>query len=132
MLRMTYSPVALVRVVCVTLVAVFVKLINACGMTAPVVSLSVPFIEAAERCAQLALGKATSRINAAISPNFDETSPFNRGHGAEPFMNHLLIYLAKTDRSLQLPLGESVNKTTRNIFRKWSTIAKEACQEFFS
>jgi hypothetical protein len=95
MLRMTYSPVALVRVVCVTLVAVFVKLIDACGMTAPVVSLSVPFIEAAERCAQLALGKATSIINAAISANFSETSPFNRGHGAQPFMNHLLLMYSR-------------------------------------
>src|SRR5208337_869622 len=94
---MTYSPVALVRVVCVTLVSVFVKLMDACGMTAPVVSLTVPFVEAAERCAQLALGKATSTINAATSPNFSETSPFNRGHGAEPFMNHLLLIWPRPD-----------------------------------
>jgi hypothetical protein len=107
---MMYSPVALVRVVCVTLVSVFVKLIEACGMTAPVVSLTVPFIEAAERCAQLAPGKATSRINAAISPNFSETDPFNRVNGTEPFMNHLLFIWSRADAACNSRLGESGNE----------------------
>jgi hypothetical protein len=89
---MMYSPVPLLRVVWVTLVSVFVKPIEARGITAPVVSLTVPLIEAAERCAKLALGKATSSTNPVISAIVSETTPLKGSNGADGhFMNHLLF-----------------------------------------
>src|SRR5208283_2089876 len=107
--RITYSPVPLVSATCVTLVCVFVKVRVAWGITAPEVSFTVPLIDAADRCAQLALGKAISTMNAARSPNLTATSALWERPG-DSRMIVLLFWLIPDPTQLQSPIPREGSK----------------------